>query len=78
MRKLLPLLALALVLAGCGARTFDTKDLDRKLSAEVGRAVTCPDDQRAEKGVSFTCTTAGRDIAITVTDDDGGVDWKPR
>ena len=43
-------------------------------------SVKCPKDESADKGTTFTCTVTDgkdtRDVAITVTDDKGHVDWK--
>lgn len=93
MRKLFAVPAVAAVMAagvavtGC-ASSFDTKDLQTKLGADVAGqtglkvadvSVSCPDDASADKGTKFTCTvTAGKqkqDIAVVVTDDEGGVSW---
>lgn len=42
--------------------------------------VSCPKDQSADKGTAFTCTVTDgkttRNLAVTVTNDKGHVDWK--
>jgi hypothetical protein len=82
------LVAAGLAVAGCGSG-LDTKDLQGKLADSIAGqlnvkasslTVKCPKDESADKGTTFTCTVTDgkdtRDIAITVTDDKGHVDWK--
>lgn len=95
MRKLLAVPAVAVVAAvglaatGCGSSTFDTADLQKKLSADFANEsgvepsalkVSCPDDPSADKGATFTCSVTDgenkQNVAITVTDGDGNVEWE--
>ena len=76
----------ALTVTGCGG--LDTKDLQNKLGDSIAKqvgvkadslTVKCP-DASGDKGEKFTCTVTDgketRNVAVTVTNDDGHVDWK--
>lgn len=72
-------------LAGC-SKTVDSDDLESQLTEQLApqlgttedqASVDCPDDEKAEKGNTFTCTfsddKSGQsiDVEVTLTDDDG-------
>jgi len=82
------MLALSVLLAGCGDRTLDTSRLETQIGKTLGNrtgfritTVDCPNNVKAEKGKRFSCTvTTSRNerVAVNVVQDDdqGGVTWK--
>lgn len=80
-------LAAALALAAC-SKTVDSGDLEGQLVDQYGGnsdtvSADCPDDEKAEKGNSFTCTLSDSksgqtlDVEVTMTDDDGHFEAVP-
>ena len=71
-----------LVAAGCGDKTVDTGDAEKKISdsifdqRNVRVDVSCPDDMKAKKGETYRCEVEedGQKLGVTLTmtDDDGG------
>lgn len=72
----------ALVAAGCGEKTLDTSDAEKKISdsifdqRKVRVDVSCPDDMKAKEGETYRCEIeeGGQKLGVTITmtDDDGG------
>jgi hypothetical protein len=73
----------ALLLAGCGTSTVDTKKLEGDLASQLAPQagvsaddlkVECPDDQEAKKGTKFECEMTykkqKRTIVVTLTSED--------
>jgi hypothetical protein len=59
---LLGVVAIALLVAGCGETVIDTTKTEEALEANLSKslnekvlAVDCPSDQKVEKGATFTC-----------------------
>ena len=78
------MLACAAVLAaGCGTKTINSEEAEKKVRAELAeqlgasvKSVDCPDDVEAKKGDKFSCTAKGADgttakISMTQTTDSG-------
>ncbi|MCB0866257.1 MAG: DUF4333 domain-containing protein [Solirubrobacterales bacterium] len=78
-------LVAVLAFAGC-SKTVDSGDLEGQLAEQLApqlgttkdqASVDCPDDEKAEKGNTFTCTftddKSGQsiDVEVTMTNDDG-------
>ena len=80
---ILPVLAAALLAAGCGSE-IDTaqmeEDIASQLSADAGVdpaevSVDCPDGEEAEEGNEFACTLTapnGDEVNVDVTITEGG------
>ncbi|HEX8645672.1 MAG TPA: DUF4333 domain-containing protein [Thermoleophilaceae bacterium] len=72
----------ALVAAGCGDKTLDTDDAEKKISdsifdqRKVRADVSCPDDMKAKEGETYRCELeeGGQKLGVTITmtDDKGG------
>lgn len=72
----------ALAAAGCGEKTLDTGDAERKIAdsifeqRDVRVDVSCPDDMKAKEGETYRCelTEGGEELGVTITmtDDEGG------
>jgi hypothetical protein len=79
----LPLLMLVAV--AC-SKTIDSTSLESSIKTQLatkgvpGATVSCPDDIKAEKGGTFTCTASAQGqtvtLQITQTDDQGHVTFK--
>jgi hypothetical protein len=73
----------ALGLAACGDTTIDTSSAEKSISENIQKqlgqkpkSVSCPDEIKAKKGGTFTCTVTASDgakatIKATQTDDNG-------
>jgi hypothetical protein len=74
---------IALLLAGCGTTTVDTKKLEDDLASQLAPQagvdaadlkIDCPSDQDAEKGTKFNCEMTyknqKRTIVVTLTAED--------
>jgi hypothetical protein len=86
---LAPAAALVLLVAGCGD-TIDNADLEDQLRTDLsqdagvdpaGVSVSCPSDEKAEKGNAFDCTLTAPNgdevtVNVTITDDDGSFEAK--
>jgi hypothetical protein len=82
------LTGLVLLIAGCGAASLRSTDVQDQIAEELGKqagasyTVTCPAEIPAEKGFTFTCTasdgSSGETATITVVEDDdlGTFSWK--
>jgi uncharacterized protein DUF4333 len=67
-------------------KTIDSTSLESSIKSQLatkgvpGATVTCPDDIKAEKGGTFTCTASAQGqtvtLDITQTDDQGHVTFK--
>jgi DNA-binding transcriptional regulator WhiA len=72
----------ALVGAGCGDKTLDTDDAEKKISDSIFEQrkvrvdVSCPDDMKAKDGETYRCKLkeGGQELGVTITmtDDKGG------
>ena len=68
------------------SKTIDSTSLESSIKSQLATkgvpdaTVTCPDDIKAEKGGTFTCTAAAQGqtvtLDITQTDDEGHVTFK--
>jgi len=77
--------AVALLVAGCGKKTFDADDMEQKIADAATRGstvsadsleISCPDDAEPKKGQTFTCDLVDSNghperITVTPTDDEG-------
>ena len=89
MRTIVRWMALIMLLLGataCAGRPLDEITMESSIKAELGRSgipgavVTCPNDIKAWKGSTFTCTAAAKGetvtLQVTQTDDQGHVTFK--
>jgi Domain of unknown function (DUF4333) len=78
--------ALVFVAVAC-TRTIDKTSLEDSIKTQLessasvsGVSVTCPDNIKAEKGGTFTCTASAQGetvtLQVTQTDDQGHVTFK--
>lgn len=73
-------------LAACGEKTLDTADAESEITDKLktqgveAESVECPDDMKAKKDQTYTCTAkaAGRDVDVKLTmlDDDGRFEFQ--
>jgi hypothetical protein len=73
---LLGVVAIALLVAGCGETVIDTTKTEEQLEANLAHSlnekiasVDCPSDQKVEKGATFTCSVnvqKGEDQTVTL------------
>ncbi len=73
---LLGVVAIALLVAGCGETVIDTTKTEEQLEANLSNSlkekissVDCPSDQKVEKGATFTCSVnvqKGEDQTVTL------------
>jgi hypothetical protein len=73
---LLGLIAVAVLMAGCGETVIDTTKTEEQLEANLSHSlnekvssVDCPSNQKVEKGATFTCSVnvqKGEDQTVTL------------
>ena len=73
---LLGVVAIALLVVGCGETVIDTTKTEEQLEANLSHSlnekvssVDCPSDQKVEKGATFTCSVnvqKGEDQTVTL------------
>jgi hypothetical protein len=81
---LLGVVAIALLVAGCGETVIDTTKTEEQLEANLSHSlnekvssVDCPSDQKVEKGATFTCSVnvqKGEDQTVTLKIRNGDAD----
>ena len=74
----------AMSVAGCGdvdsKRVAEEITVGLKSQRDVEAQVSCPSDEAAEEGATFTCTARADgqtvDVEVRQLDDDGKVEWR--